>query len=378
MKKHLILLVFLSVYLLNFAQLLSNKAQVHLITCDVGDEIYSLFGHTAIRVTDPEKNIDEVYNYGTFDGFDDNFELKFAQGKLNYWLSKDNIEDFLWEYQYFDRTVYQQTLNFTPQEVNGLYLFLMDNYNPENRKYLYDFFYDNCATKVRDVFQNVLGDKLIWSNHPWNNQYTFRQIIAKDLYKVPDLHLGIDLVLGRKIDVKASSYQLMFHPIYLMEIMSKSERFLNGEKQSLVAETTILYKGAKKTVDVTNWPLYISWVVFLFGAVITFFKLQKMGYVFDFFIFYLFAILGVVLLLMWFATDHIATKENYNVLWTLPVLFLFPVFYKHKSKRAFATLSGLYFLLFAGAFILPQEFNPAVIPLILTLGLRSYFNYRNV
>jgi hypothetical protein len=360
------------------AQLLSESAKIHLITCDVGEEIYSLFGHTAIRVSDAENNIDEIYNYGTFDGFEDNFELKFAQGKLNYWLSKQTLEDFLWEYEYYNRTVYQQTLNLTNNEVKTIYAFLLENFKPENRKYQYEFFYDNCATRVRDVFQNVLGSSIIWNNHPWHNQFTFRQIIAKDLVKTPLTHLGIDLVLGKKIDVSVSTQELMFHPIYMMETFDLAERNIDGKTEKLLVEKTVLYQGSKLLLDIPNIPLYSAWAIFFLAAILTFFSLNKIGYVFDFSLSYIFGLLGIILLLMWFATDHSATKYNFNLLWASPLLLLFPILHKKQLKQGFALLTALLFFVFAGSFIIPQEFNSAVTPLVLSLGLRYFYNYRKV
>jgi hypothetical protein len=380
MKKTVFLFSFLCCFSISkiYAQRLSSSAKISLITCDVGNEIYSLFGHTAIRISDPEKNIEEIYNYGTFDGFEDNFELKFAQGKLNYWLSKQTLENFLMEYEYYNRTVYQQTLNLTNDEVNTIYAFLLENFKPENRKYQYEFFYDNCATRVRDVFQNVLGSSIIWNNHPWHNQYTFRQLIARDLVKAPFTHLGIDLVLGKKIDVNVSTQKLMFHPIYMMETFDLAERKLGGKTEKLVTEKIILFQGISSNVSSTNSPLYVAWSLFFLAAILTFFRLNKIGYVFDFSLSYIFGLLGIVLLLMWFATDHSATKYNFNLLWASPLLLLFPILYKKQSKQGFALLTALLFFVFAGAFILPQEFNSAVIPLVLALGLRYFHNYRKL
>ena len=358
------------------AQLLSPSAKIYLITCDVGEEIYSLFGHTAIRVSDAESNIDEVYNYGTFDGFEDNFEIKFAQGKLNYWLSKQTIEDFLWEYEYYNRTVYQQEINLSSEEVSAIYAFLLENYTPENRKYQYEFFYDNCATRVRDVFQKTLGESIVWNNHPWHNQYTFRQIIAKDLVKTPLTHLGIDLVLGKKIDVNVSTQDLMFHPIYMMEAFDVAEKKIGDKTEKLVSEKTILFQGVPSNFTSTNIPLYVCWGIFFITVVITFFKWRKIGYIFDFTLSYIFGLLGIVLLLMWFATDHSATKYNFNLLWASPLLLLFPILFKKQSKQGFALLTAMLFFVFTGSFILPQDFNPAVTPLVLSIGLRYFYNYR--
>jgi hypothetical protein len=110
------LFIFLSSTNKTFAQQLSDKAFISLLTCGPGDELYSVFGHTAIRVNDPATGIDIVYNYGTFDFAAPNFYLKFVKGDLQYFVSVSSYRDFVYTYQYYDRDVYEQVLNLTPQQ----------------------------------------------------------------------------------------------------------------------------------------------------------------------------------------------------------------------------------------------------------------------
>ena len=357
------------------AQILSEQAQISILTCEQGNEIYSLFGHSAIRVLDEERNIDEVYNYGTFDGFEDNFELKFAKGQLDYSLSKQTLEGFLYEYQYYNRSVWEQILNIPQNKKQEIYNFLLENNLPENRKYRYDFFYDNCATRLRDILENILGDELSFGKHQWHNQFTFRQIIDKDLIKTPYTHFGIDLVLGQRIDVKASSYDLMFHPIYLQEVLEKSQR--NG--QPLVSKTNIIHQATEKAEFKEDKTLiYIMWCIFIIGALLTMFRVDGLGKLLDTLISYILALLGVFLIIMWFGTDHPATKYNWNILWANPLLLYLPFAIKQKHKNYFRAMLAIYFLTTVGAFILPQELAPASIPLILYLALRHFYYFRNL
>ena len=130
---------------------LSETATASVLTCGPGDDFYTTFGHSAIRICDTAQGLDLVYNYGTFDFNTPHFYWKFMRGQLNYMLGRSSFEAFMEEYIYYGRAVWEQRLNFTPREVNNLYLLLEQNYLPEYRHYRYDFFRDNCATRVRDM-----------------------------------------------------------------------------------------------------------------------------------------------------------------------------------------------------------------------------------
>lgn len=357
------------------AQILSSDAQISILTCEQGDEIYSLFGHSAIRILDPNLELDEVYNYGTFDGFEENFELKFAKGQLDYSLSKQSLEGFLYEYQYNNRTVWEQVLNINQADKQNIYNFLLENNLPENRKYRYDFFYDNCATRLRDILENVLGDELKFGDHKWDNQFTFRQIIDKDLIRTPLTHFGIDLVLGQRIDVKANSYNLMFHPIYLMQVLDET----TFKSQPLVLTTNVVFQATEKEpFQEDETLLYIMWIVFTLGALLTMFKVDGLGMLVDTIITFTVALLGLLLIVMWFGTDHPATKFNWNILWANPLLFYVPFAVKYKTKTYFIITTSLYFIIAISWILIPQEFPPEAVPLILYLALRNFYHFRSL
>lgn len=157
--RHLLLIVFSIFPILTWGtESLStaDSIRISLLTCAPGEEIYSLFGHTAIRYEEPARGIDRVYNYGLFSFNTPNFILRFALGKTDYQLGVEDYRRFAAEYEYFGRSVWQQTLNLTVEEQQQLITLLEENYRPENRIYRYNFFYDNCATRPRDKVEESL------------------------------------------------------------------------------------------------------------------------------------------------------------------------------------------------------------------------------
>ena len=133
-------------------QNLSDRSVVSLLTCSPGTELYSIFGHCAIRIHDPVNEIDKIYNYGTFDFDSPNFYMEFIKGKLFYFLSVSNFTFFKTTYIRMNRSIYEQVVDLSMDQRQSLYQYLENNHLPENRYYLYDFFFDNCATRIRDAF----------------------------------------------------------------------------------------------------------------------------------------------------------------------------------------------------------------------------------
>ena len=130
---------------------LSEYAAISILTCEPGTDLYASFGHSAIRVQDPMMQLDIIYNYGIFDFYAPNFYTNFIKGKLTYTLGRQYFSDFLFEYEMENRSVKEQVLRLDKNSRDRLFNFLEKNYRPENRDYAYDFFFNNCATKIRDL-----------------------------------------------------------------------------------------------------------------------------------------------------------------------------------------------------------------------------------
>ena len=189
---------------------LSKSAEISILTVGPGAELYDKFGHSAFRIQDPETGQDVVFNYGVYDFETPNFYTKFAQGKLLYQLGVSYYEPFFESYVAQNRWIKQQTLNLTLSEKQAVSDFLWNNAKPENKKYKYDFFFDNCATKIRDVLWEVLGNKLEFKENHIQEKFTFRQLIQQNLKANTWGSLGIDIALGAVIDRKAKPIEYQF------------------------------------------------------------------------------------------------------------------------------------------------------------------------
>jgi hypothetical protein len=357
------------------AQSLDNDSRISLITCGPGNDLYATFGHSALQVYDPRLGIDRVYNYGTFDFDTPNFYLKFAQGKLNYALSVTNLERFMWTYQREGRWVYRQDLNLTVEEKNELYAFLENNALPENKDYKYDFFYDNCSTRIRDAIEKVLGEKLNYPDFNQDTIATFRQMIDLYLLNHPWSDIGIDLALGIPCDKKADYREKMFLPDYLKDRMGSATitNGANGQRDIVLAEGFILEGTAKgpKESESVSW---IFWILFLFCAATSIFGNPERMRWFDVAFFTICGLLGIAVLLLWFATDHSATKLNMNILWALPSwLYGAWLLLKKKPSGTFfkAHAITLFFVVLAWPWI-PQSLSASMIPVVLALIARSW------
>ena len=358
------------------AQNLSPSASVSILTCNPGKEVYSMYGHTAIRISDPEQNLDVVFNYGVFSFDSPDFMYRFAKGQTDYLMIGQKFSSFMPEYQEERRSVYEQVLNLSPEGKNVLFRALLINARPENRMYRYNFFIDNCATRVRDMIERNSGDSIRFQeNHPTES---YRQLIKHFHHSFRWIDLGIDLLVGKKADVPVSSYGQMFLPEYLENEFSKAEITLDGKAQPLVKETRTLveYPNSKLNSD-WPWPAIVFGLLFVVVLVISvraFLKKRKPDWL-DYWIFGLSGFAGLII--GWFTlySEHPAMSPNYNLLWAFPLNLLFAVVWKVKKWRKFSRnylwLAGVVLLL---SFISGQQLNPAVYFIILTLLVRIVVN----
>jgi hypothetical protein len=353
---------------------LSDSAYISVFSCAPGGELYSQFGHSAIGVFDPQQNLEVVYNYGTFSFNTPNFYVKFAAGKLLYELSSGYYSRFMYEYQLQSRTVTESRLNLTPQQKQVLFNLLYENNLPENRYYQYDFFFDNCATRIVDMLYTALADSLYFTPNTTTGLLTYRQHIHHYLANSYWSCTGIDLVLGSVIDKEASARQAAFLPDYLLQYLNHST--INGKPA--VVKTTYPNQGSF-IMPKTPWPIRpgtLLWAVVILTLFFHYKLPNRSWVVYDRILFAFTGILGLIIALLWFATDHGATLNNYNLIWCHPLYLAFPFVVRQKAGKlqqwagllALAT-SGLFL---AGWFVWPQTFNLAFLPLLLLLLWRGW------
>ena len=149
-----------SFLILHSSPTLSDSSRISLLTCSSGEELYSAFGHTGIRITDYKNNFDVVFNYGTFDFDQPGFYSNFVKGKMRYMIGTDHFSDFHDQYTYEKRTLVEDEMQLSVEDKQKIFAFLYNNALPENREYYYEFFWDNCATRIRDVFEKILGNRI--------------------------------------------------------------------------------------------------------------------------------------------------------------------------------------------------------------------------
>ena len=336
----------------------NTKLRFSLITCDAGDDLYTIWGHTAIRVIDSVNQTDFVFNYGSFDFNTPNFVAKFMRGDLMYFISADTYANFLYEYQYYGRDVHEQVLKLTPTEKYKWYQGLQVNMIGSNRFYLYNFIGDNCTTRIKDgIFKHApINSYSIGIN-------SYREEVVSAPYKngLGWVGLGIDLLLGSVADKTPSLYQEAFLPNLLYKKMALNPHLVT-------ATNHIKYNN--KPIDKGVSPvtiLILFLLVYLFVANWNALLTQRIARVIDILLLFVFGIGGALVFYMSQFSFHNACHENYNLIWLHPIYLLaIPVYFISKKWTGylgwlFFTTTTLY--MFASHWI-PQHSSKSVIALM--------------
>jgi hypothetical protein len=361
--------------------LLSESARISLVTVLPGKQVYSLFGHNALRVYDPERGIDTAYNYGTFHfGNPLTFSAKFAYGDLNYRLEP---QSYRWMVAFYPveegRPIIEQVLDLAPGQREAIFRFLEWNAQPENAYYRYDFYYDNCATRIRDVLEENLGEALeVGSADP---EVTMRQLLDPYLAERSWLHFGMDAGQGLPADDPATWRTELFLPDRLASWAAAARVREPGGVRPLVARTdTIGWTPASAELRVApNWPLFLMTAVLGLVAWITILDLRsnRSGRAWlDVPFFTLLGLAGLLIVFLWFIALHEVTKRNVNLLWALPTnlalawsLVICP---GRRSVEALLCGTGIAALLFVlGWPMWRQEVPLATLPLAVAVVLRT-------
>ncbi|MCP4439262.1 MAG: DUF4105 domain-containing protein [Aureispira sp.] len=385
--KHLFIYTWL-VLLVSFGSLhaqkkLSHLSKISLLTCGPGDDMYTSFGHSAIKVYDPIAQIDWVFNYGTFNFSTPNFYGKFIQGKLPYSLAINSAKDFNAMYKYDDRSVQEQELLLTLIQKQKLWAFLEENYKPENREYPYDFFYDNCATRIREALYAASDNQINTIDNPTIELITLRSL----LYKYVGYHswtgFGFGLILGLPADKDSDINSQMFLPDYLSSNLGKMT--INGQKLLGPPKTLV---GTQRVVSIPTLtlssPLVVTSIFFLIVLLLSLFvEAPKLHNVIDILFLSLTGLVGALFLFMWVGTDHQSTYANLNMLWANP-LNLIMVFMAVRNPLSNLAKNYWWFLLICNGLLLLswpffiQAMHLAVLPFVLTVIIRSLYRVKRL
>jgi hypothetical protein len=348
----------------------------YLLTCGPGTETYSIYGHSALRIVIPEKHTDTVYNWGVFDFSTPNFAWKFAKGRLDYLLIAESLQSFLQSYFIEQRFVYSQKINLEPAETRKLITLINENLKPENIKYRYDFFYDDCSTRIRDLLEKSIGEKLLYPPAEKGKLPTFRDMVGKYQKPFPWLNFGIDLIMGSPGEKKATFRDRMFLPIDMKNGLSEAVINRTGKMTPMLQLPEMILDF---DAPVVKQNFFLS-PVFAFSLLLiivimssSFLKNRKANNLIDIIIFSVFSVLAIMMIFFNFFTDHQQMRWNLNLLWLNPfiIVCLITIIINRPGSVWFRVVFYISAAFLVLHLILPQAFNLAVFPLVLILLIRS-------
>ena len=375
-----LIVLFSTQCLLSSAQLkMSTYSEVSLLTIGPGDQLNDAFGHSGIRIKDPMFNLDIVFDYGRYDFSAEGFYINFAKGKLDYEIGWTNFERFISYYSAQKRRVTSQIIELDLDEKQKLFELLQQKIQPQNKTYPYDFFYNNCATKIKDDIIEVSKNPLILLQPEGFSLMTFRDLIRTHVPSNSWGGFGIDLALGSVIDQQATLEEHLFLPSYLNLILGLSK--FEVYDKNVVKETRVL-NSLQNPYPNNFWssPLFVFGILSIISLILTVLNYKSGGRskILDLLIFFTTGFVGLILTLLWFGTDHTATAYNYNMLWAcvfnlmfIPTLLNNKVHVRFVGYLKFTVL--LLFLMLLHWLTGVQSFNVALLPLWIALMSRYLY-----
>ncbi len=388
-KKTLMLLLIILLSLPAPGQVqLNDNAKISLLTASPWyGAVYAFFGHTAIRVQDDSTGVDLVFNYGYFDSSQPYFIYNFVRGKTDYILGDLPFEAFLNEYGYRGQQVVEQELNLSPAEKQQLYHALLVNALPENREYRYDFLYDNCTTRPRDLVEKYTHGMIQYP--PTAPGQSYRDLVHECVDGYPWVKFGIDLLIGSPADSTIDVRAKMFIPDYLMDSF-EGATIQRGDTLNvpLVKNTEMLLpvdkEINKRSEGVVFTPILTAFALLLLTIIVSLIQLiklnkTKLARIYDTVLFAVAGLAGIILLVLMYFSEHPATNPNWNFVWLNPFALIAASFFWMKSANKavyfyhfinFALLT-LFLLLW---WWIPQQLPVATIPFSMSLWLRSGTN----
>ncbi len=388
MKKIILVLVFLLNIQFNFSQSiqLTGNAEVSIITVGPGKVLYEKFGHSAIRIKDKSLNIDQVYNYGMFDFNAPNFYSNFTKGRLIYKLASYPFHYFVKSNNQDNRWIKEQVLNLSQEDNQAFFTFLNNNAKPKNANYEYDPFFENCATKMPDIVQQILNNKVSFTEDFVTKNQSLRQLMNNQIHWNTWGSLGINVALGSELDKIATAKEYMYLPDFVFKSFKNAEYFdKNQPKQLISKENTILnFEEITPKADAIS-PLLVFAIFMLIGIFVTFKDVKNNTRTkwFDFLLFFITGIVGLLVVFLWFFTNHSTTPNNFNFLWAFaPNLII--AFYLLKNNPP-KWIRKYVLLILVLLFIIPiiwiakiQLFALSLLPIFILLGVRYFFLQKNL
>jgi hypothetical protein len=357
-----------------------DSIEISILTCTPGKDMYAKFGHTALRVRDYTINRDVVFNYGCFDYNANNFVLKFLLGQTDYLLDAEELEFLKYRYGMLGNGVSEQVLNLTQEEANRLLALLLENLRPENQEYRYNWLYDNCTERARDVIEKAVEGQIEYTKVT-NPDITVREMLHHCLETSPWVAFGIDLILGSEIDQKVTDRIMMFIPDVLKRESDGAHVIRqDGTKVEYIRRRAIVLDGrnAPETAYTVGSPLFVFSLLLLFTMALFAYELRQRRYVlwFDVLMHVCQGLSGLLVAFLFFLSEHPAVDSNWLViiLNPLPLFYAGWLIYCHKTQRrnrlAYVNLAVLAAFLVTMT-LCPQSFNRAMWLIVVSLLIRA-------
>ena len=383
-----LLLIIISYVSLMSQTQLSDSAKVSLMTVSPWTEqVYALYGHSVLKIEDDSTGVDACFNYGYFDPSQPNFLYHFIRGETDYVLGVTSYQDFIAENTFKGLEVVEQELNLTLDQKQQLWEDLYINSLPENRQYRYNFLFDNCATRPRDMVENIIGKPIVYPSSKPNQ--TFRDLIHECVHEFAWMEFGIDLVLGSGADRYITNREKMFLPHYLMVAFEDAKVHKSDvNNPPLIKSSVKLLEADNEDVERNEWnilkPMPVAFALLILTLLISFFQLRynhnKTALIYDTILFSIAGIAGLIVTFLVFFSEHPITNPNWNLAWLhIGHLFAVVLFWLKSLKKLvyyyhFTNFAVLCLFLLSWWF-LPQQLPLATIPFVMSLWLRSGINF---
>jgi hypothetical protein len=351
------------------------ETEAWLVTYGPGEIYWERFGHNAIWIRDAGLGLDHVFNFGFFDFEQEDFFLRFLQGRMSYFSAARPAREEFAGYINENRSIRAQRLDLSAQQKLLLVEYLLEEVRPENRDYMYDYYVNNCSTRIRDAIDLAMGGLLrnefqpVVANQTWREQT--RRLTQADFW----LYLGLETGLGSPVDREISRWDEMFIPSVLADALADVNYSGDDRRRPLVLEDVVLYQSSLESPPreaPTSWPLYllvslgailVIWLLCRFGPVRTAVTLARSWLVLS-------GLVGCVLLFLWYGTDHAVARVNLNLLVFCP-LWMVLAFWKGREKLALLAIAGLSLLALIMIALPPHQYNLDVLAAFLPLNLAA-------
>ena len=349
-----------------------NRYKISILSIGEGPSLVDAFGHTAIRVKDAELKNDVVFNFGVYDFNSPNFYSNFVKGRPEYKLGIQNYNNLTQNYIRQKRYIVEHQLNLDQNSIKIIIDLLLEKLN--DPYYIYDYFRDNCTTRAADIVIDKTNNKFKDNKLESESILSYRDLIHGKINENSWAALGIDLCLGAIIDKKINTRETFFLPENLMNYLDLYEGDIIKRNIIYSPESEISYRENLPS------PLLINLILSLIIVVITIFnfKSNKWNKSLDTLIFLISGSIGILIIYLWFFSNHFAGAQNFNFLWAFPFNFaLIFAIYKNKipnwSIGYIKLLIILIILLFLHWTTGVQKYNLTLLPIFVALLIRYSF-----